>query len=334
MIRAKLLSVSVALATLALGGCVTNPVNSQSSLHRNQVVSVTTEHSLALSCLGQLIDASGKPRLTVYIDDIRDETVPRSFEDKRLSSGGAWWMHTAINKLESSRVISNTDRTARASGKQNHIVLTGAWTQDDGQVGSRNFDIGGRQQGDRTRTELGFGSRQSFEVIAGDFLSTRDGKVLHASAISLAVGQSRSGFNLMVQDGNNRFGIDIGNAAIEGPQFAQRRIAEAAVMVHIARAFEIDYRPCIDSEWANPDTYQERVRHYLGLSEVERRRAMQKALIAAGYDPGILDGVWGGRSARALMQYQAAKGLPVTGRPSPELFAMLAGEAERDRRVR
>ena len=29
---------------------------------------------------------------------------------------------------------------------------------------------------------------------------------------------------------------------------AQRRIAEAAVMVHMARAFGVDYRPCIAEE--------------------------------------------------------------------------------------
>lgn len=54
--------------------------------------------------------------------------------------------------------------------------------------------------------------------------------------------------NLEVEDGDRKLSLDFSQHHNEGPQFAQRRIAEAAVMVHMARAFGVDYQPCIAQE--------------------------------------------------------------------------------------
>ena len=67
-----------AAALSGLGGCATL-VNEQASGYQSAVNPVMTEHSLALSCLGGLIDRSGRPTLTVFVEDIPDTTVPRSF---------------------------------------------------------------------------------------------------------------------------------------------------------------------------------------------------------------------------------------------------------------
>jgi hypothetical protein len=307
---------------LSLAGCNSAFVNDRPSLHRSHVQPVMTEHSLALACLGDLIDRSTKPALTVYVRPIADRTVPIRFEKRRLSLGGEWWLHTAINKIGSDRVTSVTSRkTARRS--DNYIEISGAWTQDDFAVGSSNAELDFAREGSATDFDLFAGRRHSVDVIAGDFLSVRDRHVIHATAISLAVGAQRDGFGLRIQDATYDLALDLSASINEGPQFAQRRIAEAAALVHVSRAFDIDYRPCIEMSWASSADYQQRLRDYLAQPERERNRALQQALRSAGYRPGPADGVWGQRSARALMRFQSDRGLPITGRPSAEVFMML-----------
>ncbi|OYW87175.1 MAG: hypothetical protein B7Z23_14120, partial [Pseudomonadales bacterium 32-61-5] len=125
----------------------------------------------------------------------------------------------------------------------------------------------------------------------------------------------------------NSLGVELGNSSSDGPQFAQRRIAEAAVMVHVAHAFEVDYRPCIETAWASPGSYAANVQAYGRMSAGERHRAVQQALARAGHPGGAADGVWGEQSSRALMRFQAANKLPVTGRHSAEVYAELLRRA-------
>lgn len=307
---------------LLMGGCAGPMMNERPSLQRSHVKPVLTEHSLALACLGDLIDRSGKPRLSVYVRRIDDDTVPDRFRERRLSLGGQWWLHTAINKIGSSRVVSVTSRK-RAIQSGNHIEISGAWTQDDIEVGrsSAEFDID--RDGSQTDVDFFAGTRTSFDVIAGDFISVRNGQVIHATAISLALGSSRDGLGLRIEEGAYDVAFDLSNTVNEGPQFAQRRIAEAAALVHVSRAFDIDYRPCIEIGWASAAAYQESIHAYLAKSDVDRNRLIQAALAGAGYRPGEPDGIWGNKSARALMRFQGDRGLPVTGRPSAEIYALL-----------
>ena len=59
-----------------------------------------------------------------------------------------------------------------------------------------------------------------------------------------------------------------------------------------------------------------------GLTQADRVR-LQQRLTAAGYDTGGADGVIGARTEAAITAFQRARGLPVTGRPSPQLLALL-----------
>jgi hypothetical protein len=317
-----LVIVAAPAIALLLTGCNSALVNDRPSLQRSEVKPVMTEHSLALACLGDLIDNSGRAPLTVYVQPIVDRTVPVRFEKRRLSLGGEWWLHTAINKIGSDRVTSVTSlKAARRSG--NYIEISGAWTQDDFAVGSANAELDASREGTVTDVDFFAGSRRSIDVIAGDFLSVRDRRVIHATAISLAVGARQDGFGLRIEDATYDVAVDLSTSVNEGPQFAQRRIAEAAALVHVSRAFDIDYRPCIELGWASSSAYQERLRAYLSKTESERNRNLQQALLDAGYQPGPADGIWGQRSARAMMRFQADRGLPVTGRPSAEAYMAL-----------
>ena len=310
------------LSTLTLGACAVPIVSDQPSQFRNHANPVMTEHSLALECLGELIDQTGKPKLTVYVDPITDETVSPRFEERRLSHGGAWWLHTAINRIGSDRVISRTGQPPKTT-LPNQIVLSGAWTQDDLSVGRAGGEIDGRGTTGSTRLDLMLGVRRSTDVIAGDFLTVRNGEVVHATAISVALDADRNGIGMSIRDGSSRFALDFSRSTNEGPQFAQRRITEAAALVHIARAFQVDYAPCAEMAWASPPGYQDLFASYLAKPESGRNRAVQEALVQAGYEPGAVDGVWGPRSASALMKFQGDRGLPRTGKPSAEIFAAL-----------
>lgn len=42
-------------------------------------------------------------------------------------------------------------------------------------------------------------------------------------------------------------------------------------------------------------------------------REIQQAFVNRGYDPGVVDGVWGRRSTNALKAFQKAEGLPQSG---------------------
>lgn len=290
----------------------------------NQVQSVNTEYSLALACLGEMIEQTNQPTLTVYIDDIKDSTVPRRFRDRRLSTGGYWWLHNAITRLETDRVVSQTGRVSRNQSR-NYILLNGAWTQDDQAVErlDASLDGSGRSDGGKTRGSFFFGRNYSRDVIAGDFLTIRDDRVLHATAISVALSNGRTGIGLDIQDGSWRSVFDLSRRINEGPQFAQRRITEAAALVHIAHAFQLDYRPCAELDWASTSSAQATLASYMSLSEIERHRALQNALEFAGYAPGTIDGIWGQQSINALMDFQRDHGLAATGSPSVIAYAAL-----------
>jgi len=244
---------ATAFAALALGGCATLSSTGTAMTPGGPVRDVSTDYSLGLACLGGLIDKTGQPALTVFIDPIADLTVPDRYDARRLSSGGMWWMHTAISKLGSRRVQAVTVKSAKADPRNpKHLVLSGAWTQDDQGVGRTSAGL----EALLPRLGIELGGQQSVDVIAGDFVSSRLGKVVHASAISVAVSSSSAGLVLEVEDGDRQFGLDFSHSRREGPQFAQRRIAEAAVMVHVARAFDVDYRSCIETgtEAASPQS--------------------------------------------------------------------------------
>ncbi|MDJ0822341.1 MAG: lytic murein transglycosylase [Paracoccaceae bacterium] len=59
-----------------------------------------------------------------------------------------------------------------------------------------------------------------------------------------------------------------------------------------------------------------------GLTLAQRKR-LQERLTAAGFDAGKADGVLGKKSEAALRAFQAARGMTVTGTPTPEVIAAL-----------
>lgn len=56
---------------------------------------------------------------------------------------------------------------------------------------------------------------------------------------------------------------------------------------------------------------------------------VQRLLQQAGYAPGPIDGIWGGRSRAAMARFQADNGLQVTGIPAPDTLEVLGRHGEK-----
>lgn len=55
-------------------------------------------------------------------------------------------------------------------------------------------------------------------------------------------------------------------------------------------------------------------------------REVQRHLSALGYDVGAIDGAVGPRTRQAIREYEAARGMPSTGRPTKEFLERLQGK--------
>jgi len=308
----------LALATTLGTGCASMPPPRAANAAPPPVTPVRTEHSAALACLGALIDESGRPPITVHVDGIDDRTVPSRFRERRLSKGGEWLVYTAPSKLGTSRVFATLD--APASDDRSVLVLSGAWTQDDALLRARSGAGFGRK-GD---VGVDFGMVGRYDYIAADLVSSIAGRVTHASAIGLALSERSTQAALIIDAGGEqaRFGWSSGHR--DGPQFAQRRIAEAAVLVHIGAHFGIAHGPCLAAGGEDAQRWRDALAAHAALPPRERVAAVQRGLQAAGYLRGKADGAWGSQSRTALLRFQRDHGLPQRGEPSAAMHALLA----------
>lgn len=324
MALSKMPVVMCMASVTVMTGCSSLTPNQHASSYATSVKPVMTEYSQALSCVGGLIDKSRAAPLSVYVRDIKDDTVPSRHRDRRLSKGGAWWFHTAIDKMQSRRVTSLVKLPPQSQrGKMNLLILGGAWTQDDIKVGSSGSSLGLKNLGGGMFDNLGWFRKTQASVIAGDFVSMKNNQVTHASAISLALNSSDNSYKLRIDDGSRRLDLGLAGEVNEGPQFAQRRIVEAAALVHLARAFKVDYRPCVEQQWSNPAYYQKQIRAYMAASKKGQNKRMQKALLAAGYYTGQIDGLWGAQSERSLNRFMLRQGMVASGKPSAHTYGLL-----------
>lgn len=296
-------------------------------LGANEVAPVYTEHSFGLKCLGQLIEDTNKPPLIVHVERIRDRTIPTRLNDEsRLSQAGEWLFHTAISKMETPKVRSSLSTSNSKKRIDGRLVISGAWTQDDELLRRQSGDL----DGEVGRFQFGVDRRQRFDYIAGDFTSSTGEHevVTFATAIGVMLASGDVGARLLVEFSGDLIDLEFENRWADGPQMAQRRIAEAATLVHVARHFEVDYRPCLETGWSSASAYRKSLGDYETMSKEDQHKNVQEHLSALGYDAGVADGKWGAKSAKALMEYQADKNLPITGRHSPVVFALIASDVK------
>lgn len=318
---------SLVLASLA--ACSTlEAITPQSPIMqgRSDVSPVTTEHSFGLQCLGSLIEESNARPIVIEVDNIRDRTISDRLNDRsRLSQASEWLVITAISKMETPRVRSNREGDYDDLKVRPAFKIDGAWTQDDellrqsGGLGSFEWLTG----------RLRLTADRRFDFIAGDFVTERDGIIEFSTAIGVFIGADEVDARLLVDDGVNSAEIGFDARWADGPQLAQRRVAEAATLIHVARYYQIDYRPCLESGLGDPGQYRASLDRYARMGERDRQRSVQSSLSRMGLNPGSIDGVWGGQSRNALMAYQSKRGLPVTGTLSSAVFALIESDMRR-----
>lgn len=287
------------------------------------VTAVSTEHSIGLQCLGALINDAGRGPIVIEVDSIRDRTIPARINDPtRLSQASEWLVVTAISKMETPYVKSTLKNDHKNLPVKPAFKLHGAWTQDD-EVLRQTAGLGDLEW---LTGRLKLTGERRYDLIAGDFVSEKDGIIEFSTAIGVILGSNDVGARLVVDDGVNsaEFGIDARWA--DGPQMAQRRIVEAATLIHVSRYFGIDYSPCLTRGLGDPERYRESLTSYGKMSKAERARKAQEKLAQLGYQTGPADGVWGQQSRVALMTFQSDQSLPVTGNLSPSVFAILETE--------
>lgn len=315
-------------ASFVLSACVAVNPSAKDFQPSAHVTAIQTDHSAALRCLGMLIDDSDAPAVKVAVTEIRDRTVPRRFEDRRLSKGGKWWFHTALAKIDSAKVVAVIEDTDDVQPLNDYLVLTGAWTQDD--------RLGARRDGGLAAKVGNFafalGAQDSYDLIVGDFTSAVGERVTHASAIGVLVASRSGDAELIWDNGDDSAAVDLGISNREGPQTAQRHIVEAAVVLHLADYFGVDFKPCFELDWGDPRFTRSLITDYRGKSAEERHAAVQGALGELGYYTGPIDGIWGTQSAAALMRFETDANLPVTGEPAAASYLNAKIEIKRRER--
>lgn len=321
--------VASALALASLTSCATmEAITPQSPVRagHSDVSPVMTEHSFGLQCLGALIEESNARPIVIEVDNIRDSTIPARLNDRsRLSQASEWLVITAISKMETSRVRSTREGDYDDLNVRPAFKIDGAWTQDDELL----RQSGGLADLKWLTGRLRLNGERRFDYIAGDFVTEREGIIEFSTAIGLFVGANEVDARLLVDDGVNAATIGFDARWADGPQLAQRRIAEAATLIHVARYYNIDYLPCLESGVGDPRQYRDSLERYAGMARRDRQRSTQSSLARMGFDPGRIDGVWGAQSRNALTAYQSSRGLPMTGTLSPAVFALVESDMRR-----
>lgn len=299
---------TVSIAALALGACGSVAPAPSAFQARAPISAIQTNEAEGLRCLGRLIDASPRGPVDVVVGRIHDRTVPRRFEDRRLSKGGEWWVHTAIAKMNT-RKVGSLDRGDADGIGAGALVFEGAWTQDD-RVGVEGSSELSAVLGNVAFSLFG---DVEYDLIAGDFTTVRNGRVTYASAVGAVIGAGSGDAEFFVRDGRDSYAFAIGGGVIEGPQMAQRQITEAALAAHLASYYGVDYRQCFVSRDGGEASYS-------AMSPRERNLALQRNLRTLGHYDGAIDGIWGPRSTAALRRFATDSNLPTSDRPTEALF--------------
>ncbi|MGE0053129.1 MAG: peptidoglycan-binding protein [Hyphomicrobium sp.] len=116
-----------------------------------------------------------------------------------------------------------------------------------------------------------------------------------------------SGFNASINDAR-------ASNQVAGASTPQAQIAAARPSIEVPGAFAASERPLPIASAPAPS-----------MSRVELVKAVQRALVVRGYEPGEADGIMGLMSRAAIMAYESDSGLSLTGAPSEDLLRRLQG---------
>lgn len=130
--------------------------------------------------------------------------------------------------------------------------------------------------------------------------------------------------NTLAIVGGSALGAAIGSSLAARPCLARRGSEPGAVVSDRPRALaEVERRRAAYAAARLEHAALEREHAALAPPAADDTVAAQRLLLALGYDPGPVDGIAGPATRDAIRRFEAAQGLPPTGRLTPALLARL-----------
>jgi curli biogenesis system outer membrane secretion channel CsgG len=331
-------------AVLALSGCTTTGADSYKKVRpKTDVQRTSTSFSRALQCMDDQFLAHGISGVKITSVGIPDATG-------KVSSGTRDMLISAVSQMTArSRAFryidleyDNTERrfirtlfceknkeVCDKTAETPEFYIRGAITQLDDNVMDRRL-LGSLEYEDEKFTGqadaglFGLSGVLALDLNVVDVLSQEIVPGLTANN-SLAIQKAGTALAGAVALQKLGVSLDFTASEAEGVHYAVRTLVELGAIELLGKLAQVPYWECLEVESTNPQVLNQMQEWWKGMSEGERIRFSQRALIANGYlappETGRLDEA----TKAAIARFQAERGVVVTGRPSFELYAEALG---------
>ncbi len=275
-----------------------------------------------LSCIGSLVDVSGRNPLDIEVGLISDSTVPIYAESSFLPrNSGTFYARSALAKLKTDRVALVSPKTPMAQGRGRKL-LEGALSEFDRITSSNSLAPFIRL----SKVQLDFGRSRIWHRIGMDLemVDIASGRSHTNVSTTLAVFVASDDKEMVVDadDGDEVAGsIAYATRSSEGIHAGSRELVEHGIATIVARWFEVPVETCLDS--VDPAYQKDIARRFNKLSKHSQVRSLQVALDKAGFRPGKIDGVAGPETISAIKRCQLELGDPPTGHVTADLYVRL-----------
>ena len=157
--------------------------------------------------------------------------------------------------------------------------------------------------------------------------STRTRAILPGMSSNNSLAIDRRGAALAGSLSNNNFGLtfDFESTRAEGVAAGVRTLIELGAIETLGKLTRVPYWQCLEIASTEPAVIREMHGWWKDMSENERQRFTERALIANGYMQGQANNHPDAESRRAISRFQADNDLVVTGRVNFELYRSLVG---------
>jgi curli biogenesis system outer membrane secretion channel CsgG len=283
--RAKMpAALAVTMALLTLSGCASIKLEQVGAGEAPTVLGPPVRDNFtpmnpALACLANEIGASGRPKLTIAVDDIKDYTGKYDInEGNAITQGGALMVMSALGKLDGT--VNIADRFNTNVGQMELSFLNQRELGDgtnhsigDGQaakmvpwipyyggsvIGSDYYITGGitelnyniQSGGAQFQIDqLGPKARVFTEDVGIDLeiVDTRTLLVVKTVSLEKQITGFEVGFNIFRFFGSDLYDLDIGNKSQEPLQLAIRTVLEDGVLNLVSSVASVPEQPCLQA---------------------------------------------------------------------------------------
>jgi curli biogenesis system outer membrane secretion channel CsgG len=334
----------LALAISFLAGCSTIGEQSYIKIRpKTEVVRTTTSFSGALRCMDDLFTThgvQGVPITTVGIPDatgqvrtgIRDmliTTVSKMSERSGAFRYVDWEYENKELQVLFQQVRDENQAAYQAAYENPRYYIRGAVTQFDKNVADRRVGGGLAGQYDDYTGDLVADYNANASVVALDLnigdIRSRNIMPGLSSNNSLAIDRRGGAMAGALSNENLGLTFDFESVDAEGMHLAVRTLVELGAVESLGKLTRVPYWQCLQVEATAPGVQREMHDWWEDMSDDERQRFAENALVANGYLKGKADGLVDSASREAIARYQAEQDLVVSGRANFELYKNLIG---------